>query len=130
MAGVCTRDIGKALYVANEMKAGTVYVNCYDKFDAAAPFGGFKESGHGRELGEAGLNGYTENKTIIISVDVPNQAGGDAGSSAAPKSKGGKKKKFDSDDEDDDSMLVLTPADDADDDDGRQVFRVVKKKKS
>ena len=51
-AGVCCRDIGKALRVANGLRAGTVYVNCYNVFDAAAPFGGFKESGHGRELGE------------------------------------------------------------------------------
>src|SRR5690606_7065221 len=54
-AAVWTRDVGKAHYLANHMRAGTVWVNCYDVFDAAAPFGGFKQSGLGRELGEAGL---------------------------------------------------------------------------
>ena len=47
------------------MRAGTIWVNCYDVFDAAAPFGGFKESGLGRELGEAGLATYTETKTVV-----------------------------------------------------------------
>eukprot|EP00921_Rhytidocystis_pertsovi_P016112 GHVQ01025444.1.p1 GENE.GHVQ01025444.1~~GHVQ01025444.1.p1 ORF type:complete len:514 (+),score=82.89 GHVQ01025444.1:182-1723(+) len=47
-AGVCTRDMGKAMTVSNNLRAGTVYVNCYDVFDAGAPFGGFKHSGVGR----------------------------------------------------------------------------------
>jgi len=51
-AAVWTRDIGKAHAIANSVRAGTVWVNCYDVFDAAAPFGGFKQSGLGRELGE------------------------------------------------------------------------------
>jgi len=68
-AGVCSRDIGKCLKVAHALRAGTVYVNCYDKFDCAAPFGGFKESGHGRELGEYGLENYTEVKCVIIPID-------------------------------------------------------------
>ena len=68
-AGVCTRDIGKALRVAHSLQAGTVYVNCYDVFDPAVPFGGFKESGIGRELGEYGLQAYTEIKTVIVPVD-------------------------------------------------------------
>merc|ERR1719242_861961 len=50
-AGICTRDIGLAFKVAKAIRAGTVWINCYDKFDATAAFGGFKESGHGRELG-------------------------------------------------------------------------------
>merc|ERR1719265_546025 len=54
-AGVCTRDVGTALKISNRLRAGTVWVNCYDAFDAACPFGGFKSSGHGRELGEYGL---------------------------------------------------------------------------
>jgi aldehyde dehydrogenase (NAD+) len=65
-AAVWTRDISKAHRVAAELKAGTVWVNCYDVFDAAAPFGGFKMSGIGRELGEYALRNYTEVKTVTI----------------------------------------------------------------
>ncbi len=70
-AAVWTRDIAKAHYVASKIKAGTVWVNCYDVFDAAAPFGGFKQSGVGRELGERGLDAYTEWKTVTVSLDQP-----------------------------------------------------------
>jgi aldehyde dehydrogenase (NAD+) len=68
-AAVWTRDVVKAHTYAARVKAGTVWVNCYDVFDAAAPFGGFKMSGMGRELGEAGLNNYTELKTVTMSLD-------------------------------------------------------------
>lgn len=68
-AAVWTRDVGKAHAFAARVRAGTVWVNCYDVFDAAAPFGGFKMSGMGRELGEAGLNAYTELKTVTVSLD-------------------------------------------------------------
>ena len=67
-AAVWTRDIGKAHHVANNVRAGTVWVNCYDVFDAAAPFGGFKQSGIGRELGEYGLQQYSEIKTVTIKL--------------------------------------------------------------
>lgn len=67
-AGVWTRDIGKAHAIANSVRAGTVWVNCYDVFDAAAPFGGFKQSGIGRELGEYGLQQYTEVKTVTVQL--------------------------------------------------------------
>src|SRR5450631_977506 len=67
-AGVWTRDIGKAHAIANNVRAGTVWVNCYDVFDAAAPFGGFKQSGIGRELGEYGLQQYTEVKTVTVKL--------------------------------------------------------------
>ncbi len=67
-AAVWTRDIGKALAVSNGVRAGTVWVNCYDVFDAAAPMGGFKQSGFGRELGEYGLDQYTEVKTVTIKL--------------------------------------------------------------
>jgi aldehyde dehydrogenase (NAD+) len=68
-AAVWTRDIGKAHSIANRVRAGTVWVNCYDVFDAAAPFGGFKQSGVGRELGEKALDNYTELKTVTVALD-------------------------------------------------------------
>lgn len=67
-AAVWTRDVAKAHLIAQKLKAGTVWVNCYDVFDAAAPFGGFKMSGIGRELGERGLDNYTEWKTVTVSL--------------------------------------------------------------
>jgi aldehyde dehydrogenase (NAD+) len=67
-AAVWTRDIGKAHHVANNVRAGTVWVNCFDVFDAAAPFGGFKQSGLGRELGEYGLQQYSEIKTVTVKL--------------------------------------------------------------
>ncbi|MBC7966393.1 MAG: aldehyde dehydrogenase family protein [Fuerstia sp.] len=67
-AAVWTRDVKKAHQVAASVRAGTVWVNCYDVFDAAAPFGGFKMSGIGRELGAAGLANYTELKTVTMSM--------------------------------------------------------------
>lgn len=67
-AAVWTRDIGKAHSIAKRVRAGTVWVNCYDVFDAAAPFGGFKMSGIGRELGEAALNNYLEDKTVTVAL--------------------------------------------------------------
>eukprot|EP00756_Hemistasia_phaeocysticola_P039177 Hpha_TRINITY_DN16801_c4_g3::TRINITY_DN16801_c4_g3_i3::g.149572::m.149572/K00128/ALDH; aldehyde dehydrogenase (NAD+) len=68
-AGVCTRDIGKALAITQRLRAGTIWVNTWNNLSEAAPFGGFKESGHGRELGEYGLSAYTEVKTVFIPVD-------------------------------------------------------------
>jgi aldehyde dehydrogenase (NAD+) len=67
-AAVWTRDISKAHAVANSVRAGTVWVNCFDVFDAAAPFGGFKQSGIGRELGEYALQNYTEVKTVTVKL--------------------------------------------------------------
>ena len=68
-AAVWTRDIKKAHAIADSVRAGTVWVNCYDVFDAAAPFGGFKSSGIGRELGEKALDNYTETKTVTVALD-------------------------------------------------------------
>ncbi len=68
-AGVWTRDIGKAHRMAKEIKAGTIWVNCYNCFDAASPFGGFKQSGFGRELGEHALELYTSVKSVWVSLD-------------------------------------------------------------
>ncbi len=67
-AAVWTKDITKATAIANGLRAGTVWVNCYDVFDAAAPFGGFKQSGMGRELGEYGLQQYSEVKTVTMAL--------------------------------------------------------------
>jgi aldehyde dehydrogenase (NAD+) len=67
-AAVWTKDIKKALQLANGLRAGTVWVNCYDVFDASAPFGGFKMSGIGRELGQYALQLYTEVKTVTMAM--------------------------------------------------------------
>mmetsp|Transcript_40220 Transcript_40220/g.67402 ORF Transcript_40220/g.67402 Transcript_40220/m.67402 type:complete len:579 (+) Transcript_40220:27-1763(+) len=67
-AGIMTRDPAKALATAHRLRAGTVYVNCYNVFDASAPFGGFKQSGQGRELGPYGLENYSEVKTVIVEL--------------------------------------------------------------
>jgi aldehyde dehydrogenase (NAD+) len=67
-AAVWTRDIQKALAISNNVRAGTVWVNCYNVLDARAPFGGFKQSGIGRELGEYGLQQYTEVKTVTMKM--------------------------------------------------------------
>jgi phenylacetaldehyde dehydrogenase len=63
-AGIWTRDIAKAHQVAEELRAGTVWINCYNIFDAALPFGGYKQSGWGREMGEEALRLYTETKAV------------------------------------------------------------------
>lgn len=65
-AGVVTRSIDNALKISNALRAGTVWVNCYDAFDSTTPFGGYKDSGLGRECGEAGLRNYLETKTVVI----------------------------------------------------------------
>ncbi|MGM7724771.1 aldehyde dehydrogenase family protein [Metabacillus sp. Hm71] len=68
-AGVWTQDVAKAHYIANKLRAGTVWVNCYNAFDAASPFGGYKQSGIGREMGSYALNNYTEVKSVWISMN-------------------------------------------------------------
>lgn len=67
-AGVWTQDVSKAHYIANNLRAGTVWVNCYNTFDAASPFGGYKQSGLGREMGSYALDNYTEVKSVWISL--------------------------------------------------------------
>jgi len=67
-AGVITNDLNKALTIAHNVRAGTIWVNCYDAFQVNAPFGGFKESGLGRELGEYGLRQYSEVKTVTVAL--------------------------------------------------------------
>ena len=67
-AAVWTRDISKAHRLARRLKAGTVWINCYNVFDAALPFGGYKESGWGREMGLAAVELYTEVKAVTTRV--------------------------------------------------------------
>jgi len=69
-AGICTRDIGTALAAARDIEAGTVWVNCYDNFDLAAPFGGFKQSGWGREKSEDAVKNYQETKCVMMPIDT------------------------------------------------------------
>ncbi len=67
-AGVWTRDVSKAHQLAARIKAGTVHVNTYHIYDAALPFGGYKQSGWGREMGEEVLNAYQETKSVVIAL--------------------------------------------------------------
>ena len=63
-----TENVKTAHYVASKVRAGTVWVNCYNVFDAASPFGGFKQSGLGREMGSYALNNYTEVKSVWLNL--------------------------------------------------------------
>ncbi|HUA41408.1 MAG TPA: aldehyde dehydrogenase family protein [Streptosporangiaceae bacterium] len=63
-AGIWTKDISKAHALAKKLRAGTVWINCYNVFDASLPFGGYKQSGWGREMGHEVLNNYTEVKAV------------------------------------------------------------------
>ena len=65
-AGVWTKDVSKAHRMARALKAGTVWINAYNLYDAALPFGGYKQSGFGRELGSAALEGYTQVKSVWL----------------------------------------------------------------
>ena len=65
-SGIWTKDLSKAHRMAAQMHAGTVWVNCYNVFDAALPFGGYKQSGWGREMGHEVLNVYTQVKSVCM----------------------------------------------------------------
>jgi phenylacetaldehyde dehydrogenase len=67
-AGIWTRDVSHAHRIAAELQAGTVWINTYNVFDAALPFGGFKESGWGREMGHEVLDNYLETKAVCIQL--------------------------------------------------------------
>ncbi|KAG8191118.1 hypothetical protein JTE90_010042 [Oedothorax gibbosus] len=71
-AGIFTKDIDKAMFFSSGLQAGTVWVNCYNVFNSQSPFGGYKMSGIGRELGEYGLQAYSEIKTVTMKVPQKN----------------------------------------------------------
>jgi acyl-CoA reductase-like NAD-dependent aldehyde dehydrogenase len=70
-AGVWTTDLRKAHLVAHALKAGSVWVNCYNVYDPASPFGGYRQSGFGRESGQAALDLYTQTKSIWVNLEQP-----------------------------------------------------------
>ena len=67
-AGIWTRDTSKAHRLASLIRAGTVWINCYNVFHAALPFGGYKQSGWGREMGKEALELYTETKAVCMQI--------------------------------------------------------------
>jgi acyl-CoA reductase-like NAD-dependent aldehyde dehydrogenase len=69
-SGVWTRDIKKAHYIAKRLKAGTVWINTYNIYDPASPFGGYKQSGFGRELGMHALSHYTQVKSVWVDMNL------------------------------------------------------------
>ncbi|XP_051991069.1 retinal dehydrogenase 2-like [Xyrauchen texanus] len=72
VAAVFTKDLNKAMTVSAAVQAGTIWINCYNALSCQCPFGGFKMSGNGRELGEYGLKEYTELKTITMKISGKN----------------------------------------------------------
>ena len=67
-AGIWTSDVSKAHRVASELHAGTVWINCFNIFDAGLPFGGYKQSGWGREMGHDAIDMYLQKKAVCIRV--------------------------------------------------------------
>jgi len=67
-AGVWTRDISRAHKVARALKAGSVWINCYGLIDPISPFGGYKQSGFGRELGPESIDLYTQVKSVYVKL--------------------------------------------------------------
>jgi len=68
-AAVCTRDIAKAHKLARRIQAGTIWINAYGSLSPESPFGGYKQSGFGRELGRYGIDLYTQVKSVWVSLD-------------------------------------------------------------
>lgn len=71
-AGIFTKDLDKAITVSSALEAGTVWINCYGALSPQCPFGGFKMSGNGREMGEYGLQEYTEVKSVTMKISQKN----------------------------------------------------------
>ena len=71
-SGILTKDINKAMMFAQAIQAGSVWINCYDAVMSQTPFGGFKQSGIGRELGPEGIHEYIELKTVTIAIPQKN----------------------------------------------------------
>jgi acyl-CoA reductase-like NAD-dependent aldehyde dehydrogenase len=71
-ASVFTSDLDKAMVMSQALQAGTVWINCFNITDAQVPFGGYKQSGFGREMGEYGLQQYSEVKTVTIHMPQKN----------------------------------------------------------
>ncbi|KAF2901093.1 hypothetical protein ILUMI_05092 [Ignelater luminosus] len=71
-AAVISNDLDKVNYLVQGLRAGTVWVNCFNVFGAQQPFGGFKDSGHGREMSEYGISQYTEVKNVTIKLPQKN----------------------------------------------------------
>jgi acyl-CoA reductase-like NAD-dependent aldehyde dehydrogenase len=67
-AGLWTKDIKRGHRVAHRLEAGTVWVNAYNRYDTATPFGGYKESGFGRDMGPEALDGYLQTKSIWVDL--------------------------------------------------------------
>ena len=67
-AGVWTKDLSKAHRAAKSLKSGTVWINCFNVFDAALPFGGYKQSGWGREMGAEVLENYLQVKAVTTQI--------------------------------------------------------------
>lgn len=70
-AGVFTHNLDTANTLMRALKVGTVWINCFDTFDATIPFGGYKMSGIGREKGEYGLKNYLQVKAVVTPIKNP-----------------------------------------------------------
>lgn len=71
-SAIFSKDIDKINYLVQGIKAGTVWVNTYNVLSPQSPFGGFKDSGHGREMGQYGISQYTEVKSVITAIPEKN----------------------------------------------------------
>ena len=67
-AGVWTRDVKRAHRTAHGLEAGTVWINAYNRYDTATPFGGYKQSGFGRDMGPDALDGYLQTKSVWVDL--------------------------------------------------------------